>query len=134
MPYGNLPTLGTNGHSGKTEPNFKPQRPPLGRLCMENVMTIDEFKAVMAVMGVEVRCQRHTKRALTRGARASNRKCKYPWEHKRFEPNTDCRFYAWLAPYTHVQAFTKCRGHTEKAAIKKLKEWYMYEGRKNANS
>ena len=97
-------------------------------------MTIDEFKAVMAVMGVEVRCQRHTKRALTRGAKATNTKYNYREDYIRHEPNADCRFYAWLAPYTHVKAFTKCRGHTEKAALKKLKDWYMYEGRKNANN
>ena len=96
-------------------------------------MTIDEFKAVMAIAGIEVRCHQPTKRALMYGAKATNTKYRYETDHKRYEPNTDCRFYAWLVPYTHVKEFTKCRGHTKKAALKKLKDWYMYEGRKNGN-
>lgn len=97
-------------------------------------MTIDEFKAVMAVMGVEVECHRMTKRVLARGAKGANAKLRYPFEYKKHQPNTDCRYHAWLAPYAYTNAFKKCHGHTEKAALKKLKDWYMYEGRKNANS
>ena len=78
-------------------------------------MTIDEFKRVMAVAGIEVRCYRMDKR--------------YP-ESDMYRRKT---YYAWLAPYRHTTAFDRCIGHTEKAALKKLKDWYHYEGRKNAN-
>jgi hypothetical protein len=78
-------------------------------------MTIDEFKAVMAVAGIEVRCYRMDKR--------------YPGS-TRYKKN---RYYAWLTPYKHTLAFGDCTGRTEKSALKKLKDWYMYEGRKNGN-
>jgi hypothetical protein len=78
-------------------------------------MTIDEFKAVMAVAGIEVKCYRMDKR--------------YP-RSTTYKKNT---YYAWLAPYKHTPVFANCTGRTEKAALKKLKDWYMYGGRKNGN-
>lgn len=74
-------------------------------------MTIDEFKQVMAVAGIEVRCFRMDKR--------------YP-DTTTYKRNT---YYAWLAPYPDTPAFDTCVGRTEKAAIKKLKDWYHWEAR-----
>jgi hypothetical protein len=84
-------------------------------------MTIDEFKAVVAISGLRVYVwkdawllahnppiRRYTA-ALVKG-------------------EGDCEKLEILN-----QVVAEFTGHTKKSALKKLKDWYHYEGRKNGN-
>jgi hypothetical protein len=71
-------------------------------------MTIDEFKAVVAIGNMQIIAKRD-------------------WRKQLYDAfiNQDKLVFAPRSPIFS--------GHTEKAALKKLKDWYHYEGRKNGN-
>jgi len=71
-------------------------------------MTIDEFEKVLEVSGIYIVARRD-------------------WRKQVYDAflNQDKLVFAPRSPI-----FT---GHTKKAVLKKLKDWYHYEGRKNAN-
>lgn len=84
-------------------------------------MTIDEFKAVMSIGDTKV----------------------VVWKNSWLTATAPRKYTAGLImdcdPITNdinplnlvIQEFS---GHTEKAALKKLKDWWYYEGRKNGNN
>lgn len=84
-------------------------------------MTIDEFKAVVAISGLRV----------------------YVWENAWLVPhNPPIRRYTASLTKGHVEdenrldvinlIVAEFTGHTKKSALKKLKDWYYWEAR-NAN-
>lgn len=84
-------------------------------------MTIDEFKAVVAISGLRV----------------------YVWKDAwLLAHNPPIRRYTAALVSgegdceeldTLNRVVAEFTGHTKKAAIKKLKDWYHYEGRNNGN-
>jgi hypothetical protein len=82
-------------------------------------MTIDEFKAVVAISRQQVVVWRYSS---VDGHPTNKHTAALIQEHEEdlFDPICDIK--------------AEFVGHTKKAALKKLKDWYMYEGRKNANN
>lgn len=71
-------------------------------------MTIDEFEKVLEISGVHIVARRD-------------------WRMQVYDAflNQDDMLFLPRSPIFS--------GHTKKSALKKLKDWYHYEGRKNGN-
>lgn len=81
-------------------------------------MTIDEFKAVLAISKLHV----------------------VVWKYTTVDGHPVRKYTAALIQEREEELFDPIHdikaefvGHTKKSAIKKLKDWYYYEGRKNGN-
>jgi hypothetical protein len=86
-------------------------------------MTIDEFKAVIDLTNMTLGVNNRYNPAL---ARSTQRKYSaYLWRMADFEN----AFQTNPIGYLELEA----TGHTEKAALKKLKDMWYYKGRKNGN-
>jgi hypothetical protein len=81
-------------------------------------MTIDEFKAVLAISKLHVVVWKYTT-VDGHPVRKYTAALIQEREEDLFDPITDIK--------------AEFVGHTKKSAIKKLKDWYHYEGRKNGN-
>lgn len=82
-------------------------------------MTIDEFKAVLAISGLRVVVWEYAWKPEHPFRRYSAAIVEEP-EEDLFDPIVNIKAEFW--------------GHTKKSALKKLKDWYHYEGRKNGNN